>query len=61
MDGSDFLQLMENGLAVLEGTDMAKDLTGHGAGIESILTDPIRPVGIGTDGDDLSPQLLEAQ
>ena len=53
------LQLMEDGLTVFKGADIAEDLPKNVAGFKAVLSHPVRAVGIGSDGDDLTAQLLK--
>ena len=54
-----FLQFMEDGLPVLKGADISKDILQDIAGIKGILTHPVTGVGIGANGDDFAPQFFE--
>ena len=54
------LQFMENGPAVFEGADIAKNLFEDFAGIEGVLSHPVCLMSIGTNGNDFSAQFLKA-
>ena len=51
---------MEDGLAVLEGTYIAKDFRQHLGRLAAVLAYSVRAVGIGTHGDDLAAELVKA-
>ena len=51
---------MENWPSFLKSTDISEDFLQNCTGIESVLSHPVGPVGIGTDGYNFAAQLLES-